>query len=284
MKDYTRDTAATCWELPNVGAQDNTNSSGWAGVAGGQLDTAGAYSGLGFEGTWWSANSSPSGQSGILSLTTRTLNYWSNDVYRNIYAKNYGFSLRLVRPAVTGENNGLTIFNAYTGNDGKLYDGIVIGTQVWIKDNLNEIKFNDNNSVYLITNLSLWNNQNPLFIPYYYSYYDNNTSNGNISQGSIDPVTNQCYTYPTSYIYQKCNSSDILVQKLSGSTITPGKVEQDPYGNCWSFVAEIDYTPNIQATVYSTGSYFQPNNTVYNTCEECTAIHTIYMTFGTKNC
>lgn len=284
MKDYTRDAAATCWELPNVGAQDNTNSSGWAGVAGGQLDTAGAYSGLGFEGTWWSANSSPSGQSGILSLTTRTLNYWSNDVYRNIYAKNYGFSLRLVRPAITGENNGLTIFNAYTGNDGKLYDGIVIGTQVWIKDNLNEIKFNDNNSVYLITNISLWNNQNPLFIPYYYSYYDNNTSNGNISQGSIDPVTNQCYTYPTSYIYQKCNSSDILVQKLSGSTITPGKVEQDPYGNCWSFVAEIDYTPNIQATIYSTGSYFQPNNTVYNTCTECTAIHTIYMTFGTKNC
>ena len=30
--------------------------------------------------------------------------------------------------------------------------------------------------------------------------------------------------------------------------------------------------------------YFENNPTVYNDCEECTAIHTIYLNFGSKNC
>jgi hypothetical protein len=58
LKDYTRDLNATCWENPNIGAQTATGSSGWAGTAGGKRDTTGVFSGLGFEGIWWSANSS----------------------------------------------------------------------------------------------------------------------------------------------------------------------------------------------------------------------------------
>jgi hypothetical protein len=103
MKDYTRDTNATCWELPNVGAQTDANNSGWSGVAGGKRDNSGVFSGLGLDGVWWSANSLPiPPASNITKLATRELKHWTDEVYRNIYTKNYGCSIRLVRPAVAG--------------------------------------------------------------------------------------------------------------------------------------------------------------------------------------
>jgi hypothetical protein len=77
------------------------------------------------------------------NLYTRELKHFSDDVYRNIYTKNYGFSLRLVRPAAAGEVTGTIVSGEYAGNDGTLYDGIVIGTQVWIDKNLSETKYND---------------------------------------------------------------------------------------------------------------------------------------------
>jgi hypothetical protein len=48
MKDYTRDLEATCWESPNLGAQTNASSSGWAGTAGGRRKDNGIFEGLGF--------------------------------------------------------------------------------------------------------------------------------------------------------------------------------------------------------------------------------------------
>jgi len=84
-------------------------------------------------------------------MATRELKHYSSDVFRNIYTKNEGHSIRLVRPAESNELNGATIFDAYKGNDDKLYDGIVIGTQVWIDKNLNETKYNDNTNITLIS-------------------------------------------------------------------------------------------------------------------------------------
>jgi len=282
MKDYTRGLNATCWQIPNIGAQTATGSSGWTGTAGGRRGPAGDYNGLGFEGIWWSANSS-SAFPNPFQLYTRELKNISNDVYRNLYAKNYGFSLRLVRPAVAGEVDGTTIVGAYTGKDGTIYDGIVIGTQVWIDKNLSESQYNNGSTISVQPFVQPWstslNQGTPLSC-----FYDNDLNNALIPTGNTNPLTGECYTFPSYYVYQKCGTNEYLVQNVSGSTIIPGKVQKDSNQECWEFTNISTGLPNYPSQTLYTGNYFTGSNYVYDDCDECNAIHTIYMKFGTKNC
>jgi hypothetical protein len=283
LKDYTRDLNATCWENPNIGAQTATGSSGWAGTAGGKRDATGTFSSLGFEGIWWSANSS-SAFPNPFKLYTRELKHFSNDVYRNLYLKNYGFSLRLVRPAAAGEVNGTTVVGAYTGNDGTLYNGIVIGTQVWIDKNLSETLYNDNSTISITINSTAWSNAINPPVTASSCFYDNNSSNASIPTGNVNPLTGECYTYPSYYVYQKCGTDQYLVQSVSGSTTTLGEAQRDSNNDCWTFVNITPGLPNYPNQLNYIGNYFSGSNHVYDNCAECNAIHTIYMKFGTKNC
>jgi uncharacterized protein (TIGR02145 family) len=285
LKEYTRDSNTTCWEFPNAGSTTSTNNSGWTGTAAGKRDEYGNFSGLGFNGYWWSANSlsTPPVTNGAL-MATRELKHYSSDVFRDIYVKSEGHSIRLVRPAATNEANGATIFDAYVGNDGKLYDGIVIGTQVWIDKNLNETQYNNGTNITLTPNTQTWvaslNTGTDTSC-----YYSNTSANTSSLEGNIDPATGLCYQFPPLYIYQNCNTSDLLIQTVSGSTTTPGKVQKAPDGTCWTFIEETTINDNNYiASIYSTTNYFSGSNYVYDDCDECEAIHTIYMTFGTKNC
>jgi uncharacterized protein (TIGR02145 family) len=285
LKEYTRDSNATCWEFPNAGSTTSTNNSGWTGTAAGKRDEYGNFSGLGFNGYWWSANSlsTPPVTNGAL-MATRELKHYSSDVFRDIYAKSEGHSIRLVRPAATNEANGATIFDAYVGNDGKLYDGIVIGTQVWIDKNLNETQYNNGTNITLTPNTQTWvaslNTGTDTSC-----YYSNTSANTSSLEGNINPATGECYQFPPLYVYQNCNTSELLVQTVSGSTTTPGKVQKSSDGACWSFVEATNINDNNYiASIYSTTNYFTGSNYVYDNCDECEAIHTIYMTFGTKNC
>ena len=283
MKDYTRDLEATCWESPNLGAQTNASSSGWAGTAGGRRKDNGVFEGLGFEGLWWSANSlsTPPVTNGAL-MAARRLEHYSPDVYRDIFPKSYGCSIRLVRPAVTGEINGMFIPDAYVGKNGTLYDGIVINNQVWIDKNLSETLYNDGTSVTNTIPNNTWSSTLTSATATS-CFFGNNSSNANIINGNVNPVTQQCYTYPTYYVYQKCDGTEFISQTVSGSTTTVGKVQKDSNGDCWSFYQSTTGLPAFTPTSY-TGNYFSGSNVVYNNCSECEAIHTIYMKFGTKNC
>jgi hypothetical protein len=281
LKDYTRNLIATCWENPNIGAQTNANASGWAGTAGGKRLTTGTYEGLGFEGIWWSANSnSPSPE-----LYTRELKHYSADVFRELKAKNYGLSLRLCRPAVSGEVNGNFVLDAYVDNSGTIYDGVVIGNYVWITKNLGDGFYNNGSSVTSTLNTTNWSNAISTAASYG-AVYNNDYNNTNILVGNYNPLTHQCYDFPTYYVYQKCGAEEYLVQDVSGSTTTPGEVQKDSNNDCWSFVEFTNGNPNlpVSSTITYTGNYFSSNPTVYADCEECSAIHTIYMSFTTKNC
>lgn len=281
LKDYTRDLTATCWENPNIGAQTDANASGWAGAAGGKRLPVGTYEGLGFEGIWWSANSN----SPTPYLYTRELKHYSSDVFRNLESKNHGFSIRLCRPVETGETNGDFITDAYVDNNGTIYDGVVLGDYVWITKNLSDISYNDATSVVNMANTTNWFNATSTGDPYSV-YYDNNSNNTNILVGNYNTVTNECLEFPTYYVYRSCGSDRYIIQDASGSTTTPGDVQKDPNGDCWTFLEETNGNPNFPAssvTNYS-GNYFSGSNVVYNDCEECQAIHTIYMSFNTKNC
>ena len=283
LKDYTRDLEATCWENPNIGAQTSSGSSGWAGTAGGRRKDDGVFEGLGFEGLWWSANSlsTPPVQNGAL-MAARRLEHYSADVFRDIFSKSYGCSIRLVRPATTGETNGMFIPDAYTGKNGTLYDGIVINDQVWITKNLSETLYNGGTAVSTTTSNTVWSATVPTATATS-CYYNNDATNANILNGNINPVTQECYTFPTYYVYEKCDGSEFLVQPVSGSTTTVGEVLKDSNYDCWSFFETSTGIPTYPHT-YSATNYFSGSNYVYDDCDECEAIHTIYMTFGTKNC
>ena len=285
LKEYTRDSNATCWEFPNAGSTTSANNSGWSGTSAGKRDNYGNFSGLGFNGYWWSADAvSTSPTVNGTSMATRELKHYSSDIFRNIYTKDEGHSIRLVRPAAPNETNGSTIFDAYKGNDNKLYDGIVIGTQVWITKNLNETLYNNNASITLTPNSQTWiaslNTGADTSC-----YYLNSASYSSSLEGNIDPATGECYEFPPLYVYQNCSTSELLLQTVSGSTTTPGKVQKYADGTCWQFIETTTLNDNNFATsIYSTTNYFTGSNVVYNNCNECAAIHTIYMKFGTKNC
>ena len=283
LKDYTRDLEATCWENPNIGAQTDVSSSGWAGTAGGRRKDDGTFEGLGFEGLWWSANSltTPPVQNGSL-MAARRLEHYSADIFRDIFSKSYGCSIRLVRPATTGETNGMFIPDAYVGKNGTLYDGIVINNQVWITKNLSETLYNDNTSITTTTSNTVWSATVPTATDTA-CYYNNDVTNANILNGNINSVTQECYTFPTYYVYEKCDGSEFLVQPVSGSTTIVGKVLKDSNYDCWSFFGTSTGIPTYPHT-YSATNYFSGSNYVYDNCNQCEAIHTIYMKFGTKNC
>ncbi len=235
LKDYTRDLEATCWENPNIGAQTNVSSSGWAGTAGGRRKDDGTFEGLGFEGLWWSANSltTPPVTNGAL-MAARRLEHYSDDVFRDIFSKSYGCSIRLVRPATTGETNGMFIPDAYVGKNGTLYDGIVINDQVWITKNLSETLYNNGATVSTTTSNTTWSSTSATATATA-CYYNNDITNANILNGNVNPVSQECYTFPTYYVYEKCDGSEFLVQPVSGSTTTVGKVLKDSNYDCWSF-------------------------------------------------
>ena len=292
LKDYSRDNNASCWGFPNAGAQTLTNASGWAGVAGGKRDNEGVFSDLGFNGEWWSANSlSTSPITNATLLATRELKHYSTDVYRNIRSKNYGFSIRLVRPALATETDGQLLLNAYQGKDGTYYDGIVIGSRVWITKNLTETKYNNGDTINVQINPTTWSNSpsstNPSPSNPYSCFYANDSLNSSKVIGNINPATGECYPKPLYYVYKNCSTGTYLIQSQIGNTTTPEKVQKDSSENCWKFIEISVGAPSYPSStifgLFST-NYFASSPTVYNNCEECSAIHTLYLSFNTKSC
>jgi len=68
-------------------------------------------------------------------------------------SKFYGGSIRPIK-TTTILTHGQT--GTYTGNDGKKYRTICIGTQEWLADNLAETKFRDGSDIPIVTDNSAW--------------------------------------------------------------------------------------------------------------------------------
>ena len=67
-------------------------------------------------------------------------------------------------------------------------------------------------------------------------------------------------------------------------TITPGETQKDSNLDCWEFTNISTGLPNYPSQTIHTGNYFTGSNYVYEDCDKCNAIHTVYMRFGTTNC
>ena len=100
-------------------------------------------------------------------------------------------------------------------------------------------------------------------------------------------MSNECYPYTSYYVYQNCFTGTYLIQSQIGNTTTPEKVQKDSNENCWEFIEISEGFPNYPPSSILgsfTTNYFASTPTVYNNCEECNAIHTLYLSFNTKPC
>jgi len=125
-----KETGIIYWNTPNTGA---TNEIGFNFRGAAYRSQAGIYPIIGQEGYLWSAT----------SFSTDGA-YFRYAVYTGINfsktggSKKSGYSIRLIKNSTTLTNGQSGI---YTGNDGKVYRTICIGTQEWLSDNLAETKY-----------------------------------------------------------------------------------------------------------------------------------------------
>jgi hypothetical protein len=145
-----KETGFINWDSPNTGA---TNSANFNAVGSGARDSViGVFFDI-KQGCYLMTYEDFAGNYNYtkLSYNSSTFSATSN-------LSVFGSAIRLVRLAVGGENDGDLITAAYIGNNGISYDGVVIGTQVWITSNLYETELNDGTTIPNITDNTDWKN------------------------------------------------------------------------------------------------------------------------------
>jgi uncharacterized protein (TIGR02145 family) len=153
----------TFWNSPNTGA---TNSAKFNGRGSGyRTGPSGAYSHKGLICYLWSSYVAGGNTAGVVSMGYNSTSFsWGGNGYKN------GNSIRLVRPS-TPLTNGQE--GTYTGNNGRIYKTICIGSAEWLAENLVEDLYRDLTPIPKVLDPILWA---PLTSGAY-CYYDNDPAN-----------------------------------------------------------------------------------------------------------
>lgn len=142
-----KEVGTTYWNNPNEGA---TNEVGFNGRGAGYRDIwdGGVFYELTYNHYIWASSESGSDGEGYV------LGYdWNDNALSISNSKATGYSVRLIKDSTT-LSHGET--GTYTGNDGKIYNTICIGTQEWLSDNLAETKYRNGNSIPEVTDDATW--------------------------------------------------------------------------------------------------------------------------------
>jgi uncharacterized protein (TIGR02145 family) len=84
-----KEVGTTSWNSPNI---DDTNTSLFTGLPGGNRYYNGDYSAIGYYGYWWSSS-----ELNTTNAWLRVLGFNSGSAHRGSYNKKYGFSVRCLR-------------------------------------------------------------------------------------------------------------------------------------------------------------------------------------------
>jgi len=135
LKEFT----ALYWNVPNTGA---TNEAHFNGRGSGYRHDDGSFLGIKEVHSEWAYGLSVVNEGSYFSLHTTSARATAED---DNYSYNLGYSARLVKDT-TSLSHGQSSY--YTGNDGKTYRTICIGTQEWVADNLAETKYRTDEIIY----------------------------------------------------------------------------------------------------------------------------------------
>lgn len=137
------------WNNPNTGATNevwfNGKGAGYRGVS----DGLAIYTDLKKVLFAWSVDEIDIDIAYALSIG----NYLDATSGLETDYKYIGYSLRLIKDSTT-LTHGQT--GTMTGNDGKVYRTICIGTQEWVADNLAETKYRDGSDIPNVTDNAAW--------------------------------------------------------------------------------------------------------------------------------
>jgi uncharacterized protein (TIGR02145 family) len=147
---YLKDVSANYWLTPNVGAD---NSSGFTGR------------GTGFRGNWgfafiktagyyWNSDSYDLSSAHYFSLSYNSESLFNNFNGQSLTAGKYaGMAIRPIKNSTTLTNGQVSTM---TGNDGRVYNSICIGTQEWLSENLKETLFRDGSPIPVVEDDATW--------------------------------------------------------------------------------------------------------------------------------
>jgi uncharacterized protein (TIGR02145 family) len=143
-----KETGVVYWLTPNTGAsnevQFNARGSGIRNISG-------AFNSLQSKGCFWTSYSVP-GYPALAVDVNIQYNQASIDTLQST-ERIQGMTLRPVKDS-TALTHGQV--GSYTGNDGRVYRTICIGTQEWLADNLCETKFRNGDSIPEVTGNAAW--------------------------------------------------------------------------------------------------------------------------------
>jgi hypothetical protein len=130
------------------------NSSLFNGRGSGMRGGTGVFSNLSIHAYYWTASefddwSVDRSISELGGLFTTPI----DGMGTTLSPKYYGHSIRLIKES-TSLSNGQS--GTYTGNDGKVYRTICIGTQEWLSCNLEETKYRNGDPIPEVTNNAAW--------------------------------------------------------------------------------------------------------------------------------
>jgi uncharacterized protein (TIGR02145 family) len=140
-----KETGLTYWNTPNTGA---TNEVFFNGKASGSRPGNGIFSDFGNKLSMLSLDGNNVKTSGVNHNSTF---FFLGQTLLNDKAE--GYAIRLVKNSTTLSDGQSGI---YTGNDGKVYRTICIGTQEWLADNLAETKYRNSNIIPTETDNTTW--------------------------------------------------------------------------------------------------------------------------------
>ncbi len=119
-------------------------------IGSGRRNNMGVFQGLGETVHLWTAHSNMEGTTATeyeVQFNTTILVVWA------AMPLNYGLSIRIIKDSTTLSHGQAGV---YTGNDGKLYKTICIGTQEWTTTNLTETQFRNGDAISTVTDAATW--------------------------------------------------------------------------------------------------------------------------------
>lgn len=141
-----KETGTTYWNSPNTGAENygNFNLRG----SGHRVPYDGVFELIRNQSFLWTKSQAFPDFSYYLGVV-----YSSTSATIGFNNQKSGYSIRLIKDSTTLTNGQI---GTYTGNDGRVYQTICIGTQEWLSENLMETKYRDGSTIPVVTDNTAW--------------------------------------------------------------------------------------------------------------------------------